>query len=52
MTDRDGMKEWCKEEWKSEASAGEILNKCGQRCDGGVSIPQSQQIIQLMNASK
>ena len=25
-----------KEEQKSEASAGEILKKCGHRCDGGL----------------
>ena len=25
-----------KEERKNEASAGQILKKCGQRCDGGV----------------
>ena len=36
-----------KEERKSEASAGETLKKCGQRCDGCVSMPPSR-IIQLM----
>ena len=34
--------------WKSEASAEEILKKCGQRCDGRVPIPPSR-IIQLVD---
>ena len=43
MTNRDGSS-GSKEERKSEASAREVLKKCGQRCDGGVHLPPSRSI--------